>query len=304
MCGWHCILALAAMSCAGASLSGCQSSPQKTQPSLTANPSASAPPPSLSVAPSTSADAPRSTASKPKLSCSDLNPLREPAKPLRPPWQAQGRILGADASSLAPLKSLKEANVRFMLFQAAYGGRKNDSFRQNWEMAKACDLPRGAYHFVTPKRDATLQAKRFLEQLAGDPGDLPPIVDAERPVECKEHECCNLPCGTWRRLLETWISLVEKELGVTPMIYTVEPFWNQCLCGTKGFARHRLWLAGWPKFNFPQRLLTGGWPTWTYYQYKGNVRFAGGVIDLNLFQGDAAAFDEYLGKPSAVRQTP
>ena len=57
---------------------------------------------------------------------------------------------------------------------------------------------------------------------------------------------------------------------------------------------HPLWLAGWPKFNFPEKVAFGGWKLWTFYQHAGNVRLGGGAVDLDLFQGTAADLARFI----------
>jgi lysozyme len=228
--------------------------------------------------------------------CQDLGPS-EPRVPL-PDLPRTERARGVDASSPAPWKTLRDAGFVFAFAQAAYGIGANPSFAANWAMMRRCGLYRAAYHFITPMHDGAGQARVSWGQISGDPGELPPIVDVEKPVECRD-ECCDLKCEPWILTLRAWIDEMKRAGGREPLIYTVEPFWNQCLCGTKKFGAHSLWLAGYPKFNFPEKLSSGGWTRWTFYQHAGNVRVAAGVVDLNLFQGTSAELDQWVktGQP-------
>ena len=167
-------------------------------------------------------------------------------------------------------------------------------FAANWKMMKACGFPRGAYHFVVPKRDGLSQARQFLEILAGDYGELPHALDLERPIGCQD-ECCGRPCYHWRALTKAWIDEVERVTKRRVAIYTTEPFYIKCMCATPKFADSPLWLAAWPKFDFPEQMRWGGWSKWTFYHYLGNKRFNGGVIDVDLFNGDEDAFAAFLG---------
>ncbi len=207
------------------------------------------------------------------------------AGPFRVPEAHDSRIRGVDVGSKAPWRDIRQAGFRFAYVQAAYGIAKNEDFESNWRMAKECGVLRGAYHFVTPKRDPKAQARVFAELLRDDPGELPPSVDIERPVECKKDECCELTCAEWIALVDVWVAHVDRALGRKALVYTIEPHWNQCLCGTERFDDRALWLAGWPKFDFPANLRFGGWKKWTFYQHAGNVRLSGTVVDLNLFRG-------------------
>jgi len=101
-------------------------------------------------------------------------------------------VRGVDVSSLAPWKAIRDAGFTFAFAAATYGLTKNTAFPANWRMMKRCRLPRGAYHRLTDKGDGAAQARAFLEQLEGDPGELPPVVDVEKP-DCAG-DCCALSC--------------------------------------------------------------------------------------------------------------
>lgn len=249
--------------------------------------------PSSPSRPSSSAPAVAST----PPGCEDLSPPDESTAPLE--LKPSKRLRGADASSPAPWRTLRRAGVSFGFAAATHGSAKNPSFTANFAMMKRCGLPRGAYHFLTHKSEGGVQARAFLEQLGDDRGELPPALDVEKPEDCPG-DCCDLSCSEWSVITRAWIRHVEAR-GVRPMIYTVEPFWNQCLCGTKKEGARPLWLAGWPRFDFPEAVRFGGFSRWTFYQYAGNVRVGGGVVDLNLFRGGPAELDAFIraGEPPA-----
>ena len=98
--------------------------------------------------------------------------------------------------------------------------------------------------------------------------------------------------------VDAWLETVERATRRPSMIYMVEPLFAQCLCATQKYKDRALWLAAWPRFDFPEKPRLGGFGAWTFYQYEGNVRRYGGVIDLNLFSGDEAAFKEWLARQS------
>lgn len=223
--------------------------------------------------------------------CADLIAAR-PGSP-RLDLPASARLRGVDASTLAPWKTIRDANVAFAFAGASHGLSKNASFAANWAMMKRCGLPRGAYHFLTDKSQGAVQARVFLEQLGDDPGELPPVVDVEKPTDCRD-DCCERSCGEWIALTRDWIDEVTRRGARRPILYTIEPFWNQCLCGTTRFAAHPLWLAGFPRFDFPEKLRFGGWSRWTFYQHAGNIRVGGGAVDLNLFQGALPDLERFL----------
>src|SRR5262249_47611217 len=104
------------------------------------------------------------------------------------------------------------------------------------------------------------------------------------PNDCKG-DCCEHSCTDWIQLAKTWIDEVTQRTGRRPVVYTVESFFNQCLCGTTRFHEHSLWLAGWPKFDMPERIHFGGWTTGTVYQHAGHVRAGSAAVALDVFAG-------------------
>lgn len=276
----------------------------ESEPTRNVETAASAAPRPPSVSPpkpraSSTPIAPTSPKTTLSADCKNLNANYVAPKPLDLP--PTDRVRGVDAGSLAPWRAIREAGFEFAYVQAAYGTKQNDDFAANWKGAKACGLLRGAYHFVTPRKDPAAQARVLARALADDPGELPPSIDIERPVECKEDECCDLTCAEWIALIDVWVAVVTKELGRAPLVYTIEPHWNQCLCSTRRHGARPLWLAGWPKFDFPEAITLGGWTEWTFYQHAGNVRFAGGVIDLNLFRGTKRELREFSRRAVSSR---
>lgn len=210
-----------------------------------------------------------------------------------PPIPGGFTVRGVDTSTLAPWSTFKAQGVAFSLHQVMLGGSINKDFQANWRTARACGLPRGAYHFLTPRLDGAEQARTFLRQLGDDRGELLPIVDVELPPGCKG-PCCAVSCEGWSTATKRWLAEVEKALGRKVWVYTVADFWKECLCNTSSFAERPLWLAGYPGFDLGLRPGFGGWQRWVFYQYKGNLRLGQGVLDLNVFRGDQAALRELL----------
>lgn len=218
----------------------------------------------------------------------------EAATKYRPPERLRGRARGFDTSTPAPFKTLREAGFDFGFVQAAIGLKKNDDFAKSWAGARACKIPRGAYQFISAT-DGAAQGRVMVEALGSDLGELPPTLDLEKPPKC-EDECCGDSCQVWTARVDAWLETVERSTKRRSMLYLVEPFFAQCLCATPKYKDRALWLAAWPRFDFPEKPRLGGFGAWTFYQYEGNVRRYGGVLDLNLFAGDEAAFADWLAK--------
>jgi GH25 family lysozyme M1 (1,4-beta-N-acetylmuramidase) len=83
--------------------------------------------------------------------------------------------------------------------------------------------------------------------------------------------------------VRAWIDGVSAATRRTPAIYTMRSFWTECLCGTKAFREHPLWLA--PDEGDAPAAGFGGWTRWTFLQHAQNVKFGGTLIDLDDFPG-------------------
>jgi GH25 family lysozyme M1 (1,4-beta-N-acetylmuramidase) len=224
--------------------------------------------------------APPSAAPEATAPCENLGAARPEKKALG----TLGGMRGADVSTPAPWKDLAARGITFAFAQAARGARPNGSFRDNWAMMKRCGFARGAYHLLAPGAGGDEEARVFLDQLGGDPGELPPVVDVERSGRC-EGACCKLSCAAWSARVRAWIDGVAAATKRTPAIYTMRSFWMDCLCGTKAFREHPLWLAR-EEGDAPGREAGfGGWARWTFLQHAQNVRFGGTLIDLDDFRG-------------------
>lgn len=229
---------------------------------------------------------PGSPESKP---CENLAPGGKVAFTLPPgPY-----LHGVDASTRVPWLDISQSSFRFAYVQAKLGQQRNAVFADNWAMAKRCQLLRGAYDFITPKLSGAEQAKTFLETVGPDRGELPLSIDVELPPGCKG-PCCAVSCDGWATVISDWLKTVRAATNAEPMLYTVEPFWKECLCNSSRFAESRLWLAGYPRFDLAPRPGFGGWQRWLFYQHKGNARIGEGVVDLDVFAGDASALRDLI----------
>jgi lysozyme len=250
--------------------------------------SASAAPAGSAAAPAGSAAAPAGSAAAEE--CRDLVAAGDGKLPPIPPGFT---VRGVDTSTPGAWSSFKRQGVAFSLHQVMLGGVINKDFQANWRMARACGLPRGAYHFLTPRLDGAAQARTFLQQLGDDRGELLPIVDVELPPGCKG-PCCAMSCDDWSAATRGWLTEVERALGRKVWVYTVADFWKECLCNTSRFADRSLWLAGYPGFELAPRPGFGGWQRWGFYQYKGNARLGQSVLDLNVFREGRTALDALI----------
>ncbi len=166
----------------------------------------------------------------------------------------------------------------------------------------------GAYHFARPegstdkkvRQDARAEARHFLRVAAPAPGDLYPVLDLEQYGGLNPRRV-----KMWTR---TWLSKVEKELDVKPLIYTSPRSWEYYLNDTSEFGDkgYGLWIAHYtenPQPDVPGNFWGGnGWSFWQYTS-SGRVPGISGNVDLNT--GASGAISEFrIPIPPSVNNQP
>jgi lysozyme len=188
---------------------------------------------------------------------------------------------------------VKASGIDFAFMKATQGTTFVDpDFATNWKDAGAAGVIRGAYHFLQPELDATMQADFFV-MTAGVPaaGDLPLALDLEVTD--------NLTGAQVATAAQTFLERVQAKTGRVPVVYTSARFWGTL--GTPGpapapFMPYALWDAQWTTAcpNMP-----APWMTWSFWQYSstGTVPGITGManVDLDEYNGSLASLQGYVG---------
>jgi lysozyme len=93
-----------------------------------------------------------------------------------------------------------------------------------------------------------------------------------------------------------FLDTVEAQTGRKPVIYTSPYFWNTYMVPNPAWASdYDLWVAHWT--SNPQPLLPNGWSTWTFWQYtdRGIIPGIPSAVDLDRFNGNLPALQDYFG---------
>lgn len=219
---------------------------------------------------------------------SDSNPHEWKAKA---PWTYA--VHGTDVSKYQTSidwRTAKLSGISFAFIKATEGGdRIDDYFSEHWRMTKAAGVPRGAYHFYYFCRPAAEQAKWFIDNVPKDPSALPPILDME--WNSQSPTCKTRPDpATVRSEMTTFLTIVEKYYGKKPIIYTsIDFFDDNDLASFRGYPYWLRSVAGHPSERY------GSHP-FTFWQYTGTGVVPGikGNADINVFNGDVAAWRKWL----------
>lgn len=171
---------------------------------------------------------------------------------------------------------INDTPIRFMFVKATEGTDIIDeNFNQNFYNARKNGIIRGAYHFFSLKSDAKKQARLFCKIVQLENNDLPPVLDVElRPTD-------GYSVKKLQREVLTWLNIVEKHYGVTPILYTNYSF-KMSYLNTPEFDKYPYWIAHY----YEQELKYKG--KWAFWQHTdaGHVDGIKGYVDVNLFNGN------------------
>lgn len=187
--------------------------------------------------------------------------------------------------------AVADDGITFAFIRVSHGlGTYDTQFERNWSEARRVGVRRGVYQYFDAHDDPTEQAELLLSEMGPlQDGDLPPVLD----VEQGDNE--GIEPAEMVADIETWMGVVEGELGVVPIIYTGAYGWTY-LTDDADFSDHPLWTANWVD-DCP--LVPNPWDDWTFWQYSATGSVAGidADVDRDRFNGDAAALDAWAWHP-------
>ena len=180
----------------------------------------------------------------------------------------------------------------------------NPYFRTDYRTAKSVGLYVGAYAFGRPDLgNAAGQANYFADRLewTRDGKTLPPFLDIEWPYPTLGLPACyGLSTSQMVSWISTFMTTLERRIGVRPMIYTNVNWWNPCTDSSAAFSRYGLDISS----CLPSPPPTPGWGTrWTFWQYDIPECGRGGVNDFDVFNGDLDQLATLAGK-EPTREEP
>lgn len=211
-------------------------------------------------------------------------------------------------------KSLAAEGVVGCYVQAQRGNDgPNPSFAQQVAAARTAGLAVGAYLFAYPlpdapghqDRDPVGQADLFWQASGGlgsTPGDLPPMLDCEWPVES-----CWAPWGVTPETIAEWVgaclNALDGRFNRTTGVYTGRAWWKALGASGATLANvelRPLWLAEYPilgPMTEPPAIPPAApapWAKATLWQFTN--RFLGQNLDGTTFLGEDVAWRAFLTK--------
>jgi lysozyme len=180
--------------------------------------------------------------------------------------------------------NVKNIQLGFAFIKATEGiGNTDPQFKRNWKKSKENGIIRGAYHFFIPSKDGRMQAENFINRVELEPGDMPPVLDAEQLNGTSAEQ--------YKKEVKKWLEIVENHYGVKPILYTYVDFYNQHL-GSE-FDKYPLWVAHYYQAEQPR--IGRDWIFWQHSDI-GRVNGISPKVDFDVFNGDSLEFKNLLIK--------
>lgn len=162
----------------------------------------------------------------------------------------------------------------------------NRHYLTDYRSARKASIPCGAYHFFSTVSDAADQAAYFIKNTRFSRGDLPPVLDLE-PSD-REIERAGGAVKMFREVL-IWMKIVEKRVGVRPILYVNQMFVNKYLPLSPELRdNYNVWIARYGSYKPDIKLV--------HWQLSADGKVNGIVpeVDINVFNGYKDEFMKYL----------
>ena len=201
-------------------------------------------------------------------------------------------------------EAVAAAGIGFVFIKATDGVTFVDpQAKTNAAGAKAAGLLRGYYHFFRPVQDSVAQAQFLAKAIAADPGELPVVIDVEEAGSPDTWLQLAAPDARVQKVMD-FVDEIVRDLGRAPIVYTRSGLWRVNFGGSPAPAQTGCgsWVAEYHEDASgpvqplpPAPTLVPGWDTFHFWQYSQKGRVAGviGGVDVDVFNGDAAALKAY-----------
>ena len=209
-------------------------------------------------------------------------------------------VLGVDLSrhNADPIDfdQVYSAGYRFVIFKASEGSSYRDpQFEARWPRAYGANLRLMAYHFFRDGAGGAIQAENFLSAIDG----MYQAVNRNTRVWLDVEAFDGITVTTRRVRISDFLTMVHPLGGVYSSPYLWQVLTNNMPLpeGAAG------WVAHWTSADQP--IIPGGWTRagtrlWQIgiagsHSWVPAVPGVPGRCDVNIFFGDLAALDEWLG---------
>jgi GH25 family lysozyme M1 (1,4-beta-N-acetylmuramidase) len=206
---------------------------------------------------------------------------------------ASTQILGIDISHYQTVTSWSQVQTSGVVFawaKSTEGVTYDDpDFANSITNGESAGVKMGAYHFARPDNNAAADEAQHFINVAGPyiaSCELTPVLDFETTTGCTYAYLT-----TWA---EDWMSAVELATGITPVLYTDGSIASSLGSGVNIYP---LWIADPDGSSTAPPTNIGVWSDWVFKQYSwtGVVPGITGDVDMDVFNGDMDAFNNFIG---------
>ena len=177
--------------------------------------------------------------------------------------------------------------ISFVYIKSTEGTNiRNRYFLSDYMKAKKQGIHVGAYHFFSLKSPAKAQANYFVNHTLFRKGYFPPVLDVE-PTDAQIRKI-----GGDEELMNrvrVFMSIVEQRTGMRPILYISQSFINHHMNNATDIKqKYNVWIARYGQYKPDVKLV--------YWQLcpDGKVDGITGAVDINVFNGYQAQFDEFI----------
>lgn len=189
-----------------------------------------------------------------------------------------------------------------VIARAGQSNFEDSLFRQHYANAQTAGVLLGMYWFYQPNLAPQLQIDACLK-LYNSLTDKPHVIalDVENIAYYSGGEYINIlppSPSTHTEWLRTWLTAIEHAIGIVPMIYTRQDYWNAWVHRSPEWSHYPLWVASWTAYSADVRL-PADWAEWKVWQYEGGTGRQDGVtgpVDLDYFNGNQAEMEQFFGQ--------
>ena len=169
----------------------------------------------------------------------------------------------------------------FVFLKATEGTTHQDTkYAEYKKEFERLNVPVGAYHFFSYTTSGETQAENFIKTANLKTGNLHPVLDVEYRKNMPEAKIIV-------KNILTFIEVVNKRLGIKPIIYCECAYYNEFLKAHLN-NDHPLWISSFSKYK-PRC----GYTFWQQTdQFKHNA--FPGTVDFNIFNGVVKDLDQYI----------
>lgn len=198
----------------------------------------------------------------------------------------QLRIVGLGPNKSRKVDGSVDYPVSFVYIKSTQGVKiQSKYYASDARSARAHGIKCGAYHFFSTNRGGHEQALNFLKNTVIKSGDLPPVLDIE-PTDAQIRAMGGR--DVLFREMRQWLDLVERNVGVRPILYVSQSFIKNHLSHSSYLCdNYDVWIARYGAYKPDVKL--------QFWQLSpdGKVRGIKGDVDINVYNGYESSFKAF-----------